>query len=93
MFDDMGAKNDSHAVTVLYCVGVCDERGRLGSEENSFDHLRQLTHSFHAYNGVKFDDVFPNGETNVQKIKDGMMKARINAVSQVGKEWKSNMYK
>lgn len=88
MFDDMGAKNDSHAVTVLYCVGVCDERGRLGSEENSFEHLRQLTLSFHAYNDVKFDTVFPNGENSVQKIKDGMMKARINAVSQVGKEWK-----
>ena len=80
MFDDMGTKNDSHVVTVLYCVGICDERGRLGSEENSYEHLRQLTLSFHAYNGVKFDDVFPNGETNVQKIKDGMFRARVQAV-------------
>jgi tRNA nucleotidyltransferase (CCA-adding enzyme) len=38
MFDDMRALNDTHSVTVLYCVGVCDERGRLGSENNSFDH-------------------------------------------------------
>jgi hypothetical protein len=93
MFDDIGAKNDPHSVTVLYCVGVCDERGRLGSEENSFEHLRLLTLSFHAYNGVKFDDIFPNGESIVSKIKDGMLKARIKAVSEVSKEWKSNVYK
>jgi len=89
MFDDMGAKNDSHSVTVLYCVGVCDERGSLGSEENSFEHLRQLTVAFHAYNDVKFDEVFPNGQKDVNKIKDGMLKARIKAVSEVSKEFKS----
>lgn len=81
MFDDMGALNDTHSVTVLYCVGVCDERGRLGSENNSFDHLSTLTRKFHAYQDVKFADVFPNGETNVNKIKDGMYRARIQAVN------------
>jgi len=81
MFDDMGALNDTHSVTILYCVGVCDERGRLGSENNSWDHLTMLTESFHGYQSVKFADVFPDGETNVNKIKDGIFKARVKAVS------------
>lgn len=80
MFDDMGALNDEHSVTVLYCVGVCDERGRLGSENNSWEHINKLTATFHAYKAVKFSDVFPDGETSVNKIKDGMLKARILAV-------------
>ena len=80
MFDDMRALNDTHSVTVLYCVGVCDERGRLGSENNSFDHLSLLTQKFHAYQSVKFADVFPNGEINTNKIKDGMFRARVQAV-------------
>lgn len=81
MFDDMNALNDTHSVTILYCVGVCDERGRLGSENNNFDHLSLLTQKFHAYQSVKFANVFPNGETNPNKIKDGMFRARVQAVS------------
>lgn len=88
MFDDMGALNDTHSVTVLYCVGLCDERGRLGCENNKWDHLSQLTESFHAYQEVKFADVFPDGETNGNKIKDGMFKARVAAISVVSKKWK-----
>lgn len=83
MFDDMGALNDTHSVTVLYCVGLCDERGRLGSENNKWDHLTQLTESFHAYQDVKFVDVFPDGETNGNKIKEGMRKARTAAVKTI----------
>lgn len=83
MFDDMGALNDTHSVTVLYCVGVCDERGRLGSENNKWDHLKQLTESFHAYQDVKFADVFPDGETNGNKIKEGMRKARVAAIKKI----------
>lgn len=81
MFDDMRALNDPHSVTVLYCVGVCDERGRLGSENNTWDHLSLLTQKFHTYQSVKFDKVFPNGESNPNKIKDGMFRARVQAVS------------
>jgi len=66
---------------VLYCVGVCDERGRLGSENNSVDHLSKLSDIFDAYKSVKFVDVFPNGETVGNKIKEGMYKARVKAVS------------
>lgn len=88
MFDDMGALNDTHSVTVLYCVGVCDERGRLGSENNKWDHLAQLTESFHAYQNVKFAEVFPEGETNGNKIKEGMRKARVAAVKKISDFYK-----
>lgn len=88
MFDDMGALNDTHSVTVLYCVGLCDERGRLGSENNKWDHLTQLTESFHAYQNVKFADVFPDGETNGNKIKEGMRKARVAAVKKISDFYK-----
>jgi tRNA nucleotidyltransferase (CCA-adding enzyme) len=80
MFDTMGASNDTHSVTVLYCVGVCDERGRLGSENNSWEHLSELTESFHAYQSVRFADVFPEGESNPDKIKQGLFRERIEAV-------------
>lgn len=81
MFDDMGVLNDEMSLKVLYCVGVCDERGRLGSENNSVDHLSKLSDIFDAYKSVKFADVFPNGETVGNKIKEGMYKARVKAVS------------
>lgn len=81
MFDDMGTLNDPEVVKLLHRVCICDERGRLGSEKNSVDHLDKLTDAFDAYKSVKFVDVFPNGETNVNKIKDGMFRARIKAVT------------
>ena len=80
MFDDMGALNDPGVVRLLHRVCVCDERGRLGSENNSVDHLSKLLDAFGAYSSVKFADVFPKGETNVNKIKDGMFRARVQAV-------------
>jgi tRNA nucleotidyltransferase (CCA-adding enzyme) len=80
MFDDMGALNDPEVVSLLYCVCVCDERGRLGSEENSVRHLDKLLNAFDAYRSVKFADVFPNGETNVNKIKEGLFRSRVQAV-------------
>jgi len=80
MFDDMGALNDPRTVNVLYHVGICDERGRLGSENNSVEHCWELMAKFEAYRSVKFADVFPNGQTDVNKIKDGMFKARVQAV-------------
>lgn len=81
MFDDMGALNDPDSVCVLFNVGVCDERGRLGSEMNSLDHLYQLNNFFETYKSVKFADVFPNGETSGEKIKMGMFRARVQAVA------------
>jgi tRNA nucleotidyltransferase (CCA-adding enzyme) len=83
MFDDMGALNDPYSVNVLYFVGICDERGRLGSENNSVEHCWELITKFEAYRSVKFADVFPNGQTDVNKIKDGMFRARIKAISEV----------
>lgn len=80
MFDDMGALNDPCAVNVLYNVGICDEKGRLGSENNSVEHCWELMTKFEAYRSVKFADVFPDGQTDVNKIKDGMYRARVQAV-------------
>ena len=88
MFDDMGALNDPRSVEVLYCVGICDERGRLGSENNSWDHLSQLIESFEAYKSVKFADVFPNGEINGEKIKQQMFRARVSAITKIRGDYK-----
>jgi tRNA nucleotidyltransferase (CCA-adding enzyme) len=81
MFDDMNVLNDPHSVNVLYSVGVCDERGRLGSENNNYDHLNQLIDAYNAYKSVKFVDVFPNGEKNANRIQDGLRRARTAAVA------------
>ena len=83
MFDDMGAKNDPDKVNVLYWVGVCDERGRLGSENNDVSNLQRLVDIWKAVQSVQFADVFPNGETNVNKIKEGLFRAKVQAVSKV----------
>lgn len=83
MFDDMGALNDPEVVHLLYRVCVCDERGRLGSENNSVGHLDKILTAFTAYRSVKFADVFPDGETNANKIKDGMFRARVKAVAAI----------
>jgi tRNA nucleotidyltransferase (CCA-adding enzyme) len=83
MFDDMGAKNDPRKVTVLYWVGICDHRGRLGHENADTSHLGYLLNVWQAVQDVRFADVFPNGETNVSKIKDGMFRAKVQAVAKV----------
>ena len=88
MFDDMRALNDTHSVTVLYCVGMCDERGRLGSEDNQWDHLTKLTECFHAYQSVRFYDVLTEYETNGEKIRQQMFKARVGAIGDICKKWK-----
>lgn len=80
MFMDMSAFNDPEVVFLLWSVGVCDHNGRLGSENESTDHLMKLLDVWHRVKSVKFADVFPNGETNVERIKDGMFKARVRAV-------------
>ena len=80
MFMDMGAFNDPDVVLLLWAVGVCDANGRLGHEDEDTYDLRKIRHIFNAVKAVKFADVFPNGETNVTRIKDGMFKARVQAV-------------
>lgn len=83
MFDDMSALNDPDVVGVLHRVGCADERGRLGSETNAIDHLNLINAVFEAYRSVRFNDVFPNGESRVEKIKQGLYMARIQAVQDV----------
>jgi len=80
MFMDMDAFRDPEVVYLLWAVGVCDENGRLGSENASTEHLVKVVDVFTRVRNVKFVDVFPNGETNTQRIKDGMFKARVHAV-------------
>lgn len=87
MFMNMGSWNDPETVDVLYRVGVCDERGRLGSENVSIDHLQMLPRIWDEVRKVKFADVFPNGETNVERIKDGLHKARVNAAAKAKREF------
>jgi uncharacterized protein (DUF2342 family) len=77
----MGSLNDPETVNVLLRVGMCDERGRLGSENNPVDQLDVLLTKWEAFKSVKFNDVFPNGEKKVDKIKEGMKRARTQAVS------------
>lgn len=80
MFMDMDAFRDPEVVFLLWSVGVCDHNGRLGSENEDTDHLFKLLEVWNRVKSVKFADVFPNGETNTQRIKDGMFKARVRAV-------------
>lgn len=80
MFDGLGIKNDPKIVELLYNVFCADERGRLGSENNDISHLNIFLEKAKIYSTVKFSDVFPNGETNPEKIKEGMYRAKINAM-------------
>jgi tRNA nucleotidyltransferase (CCA-adding enzyme) len=80
MFEDMGAFNDPAVVDLLVRVGECDERGRLGSENAEVAQLQKLKVVFDRVNNVRFADVFPKGETKVEKIKNEMRKARVSAV-------------
>jgi tRNA nucleotidyltransferase (CCA-adding enzyme) len=80
MFMDMDAFRDPEVVWLLWAVGVCDHNGRLGSENEDISHLMKLLDIWVKVKTIKFADVFPNGETNAQRIKDGMFKARVQAV-------------
>lgn len=82
MFEDMDAFRDPEVVLLLWAVGVCDENGRLGSEDAPTEHLMKVRQVFERVRAVKFADVFPNGEKNPAKIKDGMFKARVRAVKE-----------
>ena len=83
MFMTMDAFRDRDVVVLLANLGKCDERGRLGYEQSPVDHLDQVVELFDAAASVKFADVFPDGETNPNKIKEGLFKSRVNAVRSV----------
>ena len=80
MFMDLDAFRDPDVVFLLWSVGVCDHNGRLGSENEDTDHLIKLLDVWNKVKSVKFADVFPNGEVSTHRIKDGMFKARVQAV-------------
>lgn len=80
MFAEMDAFRDPEVVAVLWRVGMCDERGRKGSENNTVQHLHKVVEVFDRVNSVRFNDVFPQGETNVNRIREGMFRARAEAV-------------
>jgi tRNA nucleotidyltransferase (CCA-adding enzyme) len=82
MFAEMDALRDPEVVTVLYQLGICDHRGRLGSEADNIDHLDLLNRVFEQVQRVKFADIFPKGETNHNRIRDGLRRARVAAVNQ-----------
>ena len=86
MFMDAGAFNHPEFVDVLYRVGVCDTRGRKGAEESSVAALARLHVAWDAARATRFVDVFPEGETNVNKIKEGLYRARIRNVAIAIKE-------
>lgn len=86
MFMDAGAFNHPEFVEVLYRVGVCDTRGRLGAEESPVASLSRLHVAWNAARATRFTDVFPDGETNVSKIKEGMYRARIKNVAVATKQ-------
>lgn len=87
MFDSakgVGA-SQPEKVDALYKLGVCDSRGRLGADllesvEDTKARLEPFMSKFYAYKGVKFNDVFPDGESNVNKIKNGLFHAQVQAV-------------
>lgn len=80
MFMEMDAFRDPEVVLLLWEVGVCDNNGRLGAEDEPTCHLMKVCDVFERVRRVKFADVFPNGETNTNKIKEGLFKARVQAV-------------
>ena len=82
MFEDMDAFRNPTVVDLLWRVGICDERGRLGSEMQDVSHLAVVNEVFDRVRAVRFADVFPNGETNPNRIKEGMFKARVRAVKE-----------
>lgn len=80
MFMEMDSFRDPEVVLLLWAVGVCDANGRLGSENEDTSDLMKVRQVFEKVRNVKFSDVFPNGEKNTDRIKEGMFKARVHAV-------------
>ena len=81
MFEDMDAFRDPKVVELLWMVGVFDEHGRLGSEMNDVKSLYKVVEVFERVRAVRFEQIFSKPfPTDPAKIKDGMFKARVQAV-------------
>lgn len=81
MFNGLGAKNDHDIVNYLYFLGKCDARGRKGCSTIDVTDKNLLINYWLAFQSVKFAQVFPEGATNTNKIKDGMLRAQIKAIN------------
>lgn len=89
MFNEMDALRDPDVVRLLFDLGCCDSRGRLGAElEQPYAHHLMLFEAFEAFESVNFKSVF--GDEVVKdgnKVKTRLDKARLDAV----KEWKKGL--
>ena len=81
MFTEMDVLRDEPVVDLLHKVFVCDRRGRLGSENEDVSDLTKVFTKFEQFKSVRFDSVFDKPwPTDANKIKEGMMRARVNAM-------------
>ena len=81
MFTEMDVLRDEPVVDLLHKVFVCDRRGRLGSENEDVSDLMKVFTKFEQFKSVRFDGVFDKPwPTDANKIKEGIMRARINAM-------------
>jgi hypothetical protein len=81
MFMGLDAWRDTEMVEMLRRLGVSDTRGKLGHENDDIGHLSVVTQVWNAVRRVTFADVFPEGESNPEKIKEGLYRARIKAAA------------
>ena len=80
MFESLDAYRNPSIIMLLEAVGICDARGRLGFSGIDVTPLDRIKKVFDLANGVKFGEIFPNGETNPEKIKAGIFNARIQTI-------------
>lgn len=81
MFNDLRAVHHDEPVDHLYAVGVCDERGRLGSENNDIEPLLDLYKYVNAYRSVNAMSVFGNDiPKNGQTVAAALDLARAQAI-------------
>lgn len=86
MFDDLKVSNNPDMCEYMYYIGLCDSNGRLGYENIDFSNDNEkIFELYEGYASVIFADVFPNGETNGEKIKQEIYKERINRIEEVKK--------
>lgn len=79
MFMGLGAWRDAEMVDRLHRLGVSDTRGKLGHEADDVTPLDLVQQVWAEVRTVTFADVFPEGETNPVRIKEGLYRARIRA--------------
>lgn len=79
MYMGLAAWRDSEMVDRLHRLGVSDTRGKLGHDTDDVTALGLVQQVWAEVQKVTFADVFPEGETNPVKIKEGLYRARIRA--------------